>query len=585
MNTHDRGAASGADSPLRQSLARFRSAFFAVALLSAVLNFLLVGGSVYLMLVYDSVLPSHSLPTLAGLFAMVVAVYLFQGLFDRMRGQILADIGAALDRQLAARVQDVIGTMALRGQRAGSDGLATMRDLDAVRGWLASSGPAALIDMPWIVFFLAVVCLLHWLLALTALAGAAVLVALTFATDRATRAPMRRLAQVSGHRAGLAESNLRHVEVLAALGMRRRMRTRWEAVNHVYLAANRELATTIATYGGAGRVFRLFLQSLLVTVGALLVMNGKASGGVIFASSILCGRALAPVDQAIGGWRAFGAARAGWARLEALFAQFPETAPPAVDLLAPSEFLSVSQLCMAPPGSPRLTLNGVDFRLEAGQALGVIGPSAAGKTTLARALTGVWPPARGAVRLDGATLDQWDEERLGAAVGYLPQTVELLEGTVAENIARFEPDAPSSKVIAAARAAGVHDLIVALPEGYDTRVGDDGRALSAGQRQRIGLARALYGDPFLVVLDEPNSNLDAAGEAALEAAIAQIRIRGGIAVVVAHRPSALANVSHALLLRDGRAERFGPKGEVLRAVTRPQGIDGGAAIGPRAAEG
>ena len=563
---------SGAASELRQSLSRFRFAFVAVGLLSAVLNFLLIGGSIYLMLVYDSVLPSRSLPTLIGLFAMMIAVYLFQALFDQLRQHILSDIGGALERQLAIRVQQVMSEMALKGKRGPGDGLAAMRDLDAVRGWLSSTGPAALIDMPWIVFFLAAVCLLHWILALTALAGALVLVGLTIMTDRATREPMRQVSQVAAYRTGIAENNLRHVEVLAALGMRGRMRDRWEAVNQVYLGANRQLSGTISLLGGIGRVFRMFLQSALVTVGAVLVMGGNASGGVIFASSILCGRALAPVDAAIGGWRAFGAARSGWARLEKLFAHIPADDGASIELPLPSRNLAVAQLFVAPPGTQRLTVNGIEFTLDAGQALGIIGPSAAGKTSLARALIGVWAALRGTIRLDGATLDQWDGDRLGQAIGYLPQTVELLEGTVADNIARFELDPPSDKVIAAATAAGVHELIVALPGGYDTPVGTDGQELSAGQRQRIGLARALYGDPFLVVLDEPNSNLDADGEAALEAAIGGVRARNGIAVIIAHRPSALANVSHILFMRDGKAEAFGPKEEVLRAVTKPVAV-------------
>ncbi|MFD2578639.1 type I secretion system permease/ATPase [Novosphingobium colocasiae] len=429
-------------------------------------------------------------------------------------------------------------------------------------------GAAALIDLPWIIFFLAAVCLLHWILAAVALAGAAISIGLTFLNERATRQPMREVSQIQSGRNGLAESNLRHVEVLAALGMRRRMRERWEAVNATYLGANRRLAESISYYGGIGRVFRLFLQSALITVGALLVMSGQASGGVIFASSILCGRALAPVDQVIGGWRTFSAARDGWARLNALFVQVPETAPAGVDLPLPNRTLAVEQIHVAPPGTQRLTASGIDFKLAAGDALGIIGPSAAGKTTVARALAGVWKPLRGAIRLDGATLEQWDPERLGTALGYLPQTVELLEGTVGENIARFDPAASSEQIIAAARAAGMHDMIVALPQGYDTPAGTDGQALSAGQRQRIGLARALYGDPFLLVLDEPNSNLDAEGEAALEGAITGTRARGGIVIIIAHRPSALSRVSHVLFLRAGKQEAFGPRDEVLRAITR-----------------
>lgn len=550
-------------------LSRYAGAVRAVVALSAVLNVLMLGGSLYMMLVYDSVLPSHSLPTLFGLFAMITLVYLFQALFDRMRQRMLSDIGAALDRELAPRVQQAMGEVALRGGRLAGDGLTAMRDLDAVRGWLSGAGPAALIDLPWILLFLVVVGILHPLLMLTTLLGALVMLCLTWMTDRATRQPVRELAQIAAVRNGLAESLLRHGEMLAAMGMRARMQERWAQVNRYFLAANEQLAQSTGLIGGASKAFRMFLQSALLTVGALLVLDGQASAGIIFAGNILCARALAPIDGAIGQWRVFNTARGGWERIQALLAKVPAEEAAQVALPAPTKGLALHQVFAAPPGTQRVTVNGLDFALAAGDAMGVIGPSAAGKTSLARVLTGVWRPLRGTVRLDGATLDQWDSERLGASIGYLPQTVELLEGTVAHNIARFEPEADSALIIAAARAAGVHDLILRLPEGYDTPVGHDGAELSAGQRQRIGLARALYGDPFLVVLDEPNSNLDAEGEVALEQAIAGIRKRGGIAVIIAHRPSALAQVSHVLFMREGRAEAFGPRDEVLRKVTRP----------------
>ena len=552
---------------LGEALARYKTAFTAVAGLSALLNVLLLGGSMYLMLIYDSVLPSQSMPTLFGLFGMVLAVYIFQGIFDTMRSRILSDVGSALDRRLASRVQQAMAELAIRGNKTVGDGLTPMRDLDSIRSFLASSGPAALIDLPWIVFFIAVLGLLHYWLAITALVGALIMLGLTLLTDRITRKQVRRATQVSAYRNGMAETNVRHVELSTALGMRQRLHDRWEGINQQYLTANAELSRDVGLFGGISKVFRLFLQSAILTVGALLVIDGEASGGVIFAASILSGRALAPVDQAIANWRAFSAARMGWTRLSELLGQVPPVAEAGVALPAPSSRLEVSQLFVGPPGTQRITASAVDFRLEAGEALGIIGPSAAGKTSLARALLGLWQPARGTIRLDGATLDQWVPEQRGSFLGYLPQTVELLEGTVAENIARFDPEATSEAVVAAAQAAGVHDLIVKLPQGYETQVGADGKELSAGQRQRIGLARALYGDPFLVLLDEPNSNLDAPGEAALDRAIVHIRERKGIVIVIAHRPSVLAHVSHVLFMRDGRAEQFGLRDEVLSRIT------------------
>jgi ATP-binding cassette subfamily C protein len=558
-------------SEIGEALARYRRAFIAVAGLSALLNVLLLGGSIYLMLIYDSVLPSQSMPTLFGLFGMVLAVYIFQGIFDTMRSRILADIGSALDRRLAPRVQHAMAELAIRGNKTVGDGLTPMRDLDSIRTFLASAGPAALIDLPWIIFFIGVLGLLHYWLAITALVGALIMLGLTLLTDRITRKQVRRATQVTAYRNGLAETNVRHVELLTALGMRGRLHNRWDGINQQYLAANSELSRDVGLFGGISKVFRLFLQSAILTVGALLVIDGEASGGVIFAASILSGRALAPVDQAIGNWRSFTSARAGWARLTDLLAQVPAGEDAGVALPPPTRTLEVQQLFVGPPGSQRITASAVDFRLEAGEALGIIGPSAAGKTSLARALLGLWQPARGTIRLDGATLDQWEPEQRGSFLGYLPQTVELLEGTVAENIARFDAQATSDAVIAAAQAAGVHDMIVKLPQGYDTPVGADGKELSAGQRQRVGLARALYGDPFLVLLDEPNSNLDAQGEAALDQAIVRVRERQGIVIVIAHRPSVLAHVSHVLFMREGRAEMFGLRDEVLARVTAASG--------------
>ena len=561
------GARAAGESRLGEAITRYRTAFITVALLSAVLNVLLLGGSIYMMMVYDSVLPSHSLPTLFSLLAMVVVVYLFQALFDLMRTRILSDVGGALDREMAPEVQRLISDNAMRGGKQTGDGLIPMRDLDQIRAFLASGGPAALIDLPWIVFFIGVLFLLHYWLGVTALIGAIILIVLTLITDRRTREPIGQLSQIGAVRSGMAESNVRHAEVLSALGMRNRMRDRWLEVNGVYLAAYDRMSHTTGVLGGISKIFRLLLQSLILTVGALLVIDGKASGGVIFASSILAGRALAPVDAAIANWRGFGQARLGWRRINEMLARIPDSGAITTVLPRPTQELTVQGLVVAPPGTQRVTVQNADFSLKAGEALGVIGPSAAGKTSLGRALIGVWRPARGNVRLDGATLDQWHPEALGEFIGYLPQTVELLEGTVAENIARFDPEPDSNAVIAAAQVAGVHEMVVGLPQGYDTPVGADGSQLSAGQRQRIGLARALYKDPFLVLLDEPNSNLDAAGEMALERSVAAIRERGGIAILIAHRPSALAQVSHVCFMRDGRIEAFGPRDEVLDKIT------------------
>ena len=552
----------GRDGELWDVVRDYRQVFIVVLCVSAILNVLLLGGSLYMMMVYDSVLPSRSIPTLVGLAILVMIVYAFQGFFENMRAGMLADVANAVEQKLSGRVQGAISQLALAGQKLPGDGLGPMRDLENVRAFLAS-GAVGMIDLPWILFFLGVLFALHLWLGVTTLVGAVVLFSLTLITNRVMKQPAEQLSQLSAHRNGAAETNLRHVELLTALGMRNRMQQRWGRSNSAYAAAQNKLARSGAALGGLSKMLRLALQSLILTVGALLVLDDKASGGVIFASSILSARALAPVDQAIVNWKGFISARIGWLTLSEMLKRVPAPQPVALRLPRPERRLEVEKLVVAPPGSRQMTVNGATFQLSAGDACAVIGPSGAGKSSLGRALIGAWRPARGTIRFDGASLDQWDPEHFGEWGGYLPQSVELLDGTIAQNIARFDPDATSEGVLAAAKAAAVHDLITSLPQGYETRVGTNGEALSGGQRQRIGLARALYGDPFFILLDEPNSNLDGEGEAALAAAIASVRKRGGILVVISHRADILGRVSHIMLLRGGRMEAFGPAAEIM----------------------
>jgi len=556
--------------PLKVVLERYRSAYVNVAVISAILNILTLAGSIYMMLVYDTVLPSQSLTTLAGLLAMLALAYLFQGAFEILRGRILGDVASAFDQTLARRVQQAIGNAALTGMRRSADGLEPMRDLDAVRNYLSGPGPAVLMDLPWTLLFLGFLTLLHPWLGLVTFLGGLLLVALTIVADRRARAPSARLAQATAERAAISESHLRHVETLQAMGMRDRLLDRWQGANQAYHHASRTLAADTATLSSVSKLGRMFLQSLILTVGAILVIEGKASGGVIFASSILSGRALAPIDYAIATWRPFVGARQAWYRLTAFLGELPEPVAPAITLPKPSADLWIQQLHVSPPGTRTLSIHNISLALCAGDGLGIVGPSGAGKSTLCRAILGLWKPALGEIRLDGATLDQYDGQELGRAIGYLPQTVELMEGTVAQNIARFDPQATSETVIAAARAAGVHDLILGLPDGYETQLGQDGGRLSLGQQQRVALARALYGDPFLVLLDEPNSNLDHDGDRALEGAIRGVRARGGIVILISHRPSLLNSVNLALFLRNGRMQAFGNCEDVLPQLMAPR---------------
>jgi ATP-binding cassette subfamily C protein len=556
------------ESEIRAALAKLRGGFGAIIALSAFINLLTITGSLYLMLVYDRVLPAQSLPTLFSVFAMILIAYAFYGVFDVMRSKMLADVAASLDRSLSGRVQAIEARIALERPEA-KEQISPVRDLDQLRAFIASPGPPALIDLPWILLFLIILTLVHYWLGVVTLVGMLGLTALTLVAERVSGRHVAAVAQAAAKRRLLADRQWRHAEIITALGMRDRLMLQWRRIHHDYLDQQATLTDTTATLAGISRVSRMVLQSVVLTVGAMLVIDGKATAGIIFASSILSGRALAPVDSAIANWKHFVGARQAWGRLDNLFAQVPPPVGERTELPPPTKSLVVDNLSLTPPGSQLTTVAAVSFQVQAGQVVGIIGPSASGKSSLVRGVLGVWKAAKGAVRLDAAAIQQWDSETLGRSIGYVPQSVELFAGTIAENIARFEVGAPSDAVIAAAKAAGVHDLIVQLPGGYDLQVGEDGQQLSAGQRQRIALARALYRDPFLVVLDEPNSNLDPEGEVALARAVTGVKARGGIVLLVAHRREILGVVDLLLVMRGGMAQAFGPRDEVLAKLAPP----------------
>ncbi|WP_322414105.1 type I secretion system permease/ATPase [Mesorhizobium huakuii] len=555
---------------LAAALGSFRRAFAGIALMSGVVNILALTGSFFMLQVYDRVIPGRSVPTLVGLVVFAGTLFVFQGVLELIRSRLLVRIGMGLDARLSGQVYSALMRLPLRTKLAG-DGLQSLRDLDQVRSFLSSVGPTALFDLPWMPLYLGICFLFHFWIGMTALAGAVILFGLTLFAEARTREPAKEANRQAAARNTLAEATRRNVEVLQAMGFGSRIASRWADINAEYLGTNAKASDLAGTLGTISKILRMMLQSGILAIGAWLVIHQEATGGIMIASSIMMGRALAPIELAIAHWKSFVTARQAWARLTQLLALLPEAAT-SVSLPAPVSALVVEGISVTPPGERRVVVQDAGFALEKGAGLGIIGPSASGKSSLVRAIAGIWLPGRGAVRLDGATLDQWSPEELGRHVGYLPQDVQLFDGTIAENIARFEPEAPSDKILSAARAAGVHDLIVHLPEGYETRIGEAGSALSAGQRQRVALARALYGDPFLVILDEPNSNLDSEGEAALTEAIQGIRARGGIAVVVAHRPSALASLDQVLVMANGRVQGFGPKNEVLNKVTRPGGV-------------
>ena len=551
---------------LRTAFRRCAGALLSVGIFSGIINILGLTGSLYMLQVYDRVLPSSSVPTLVGLTVVMVGLYAAYGLLDFVRLRLLVRIGNRLDRSLR---QQVFAMSLLLPLKTGHEGnrIQPIRDLDQIRSFVSGTGPTALFDLPWIPVYLVIIYMLHQSLGILATLGAASIVFLTLLAEILGRTPARRAMESAIARSSYADAGRRNAEVIRAMGLSNRFGRLWGEQSRHFLRDQRKISDVVGFTGAMSRSLRMVLQSLMLGLGAYLAIIGEASAGVIIASSIMLARSLAPVDIAIANWRGFNSARHCHAQLKRTFQSFASIREP-MSLPRPRHSLLVEGLTVAVPGQQKPIINNVTFQLAAGAGLGVIGPCASGKSTLVRALVGVWSPLRGAVRLDHAALDQWDIEDLGRDIGYLPQDVELFDGTVAENICRFDEDAEPKAILAAAETAGVHHMILRLPDGFQTRVGEAGTALSAGQRQLVGLARALYGEPFLVVLDEPNSNLDSDGDVALATAIHAIRQRGGIAVVVAHRPSALANLDQLLVMAGGTVQAFGPKNAVLADVTR-----------------
>ena len=558
-------------SELGDALRACRGAFVGVGVMSCMINLLYLTGSLFMLEVYDRVLPSRSVPTLVGLAVLAGGLYVAQGVLDLIRIRILGRIGTALDESLNSRVFDTIVRLPLTAG-ARNEGLQPLRDLDNIRSFLSGMGPGAFFDLPWLPFYLAICFAFHVMIGLTALVGAIILVTLTIVTEFMSRRPAREAMGLAARRNDLAATSRRNAEVLVAMGMSGRLNKRWSEANQNYLAGNQRASDVSGGLGAIAKVMRMTLQSAVLAVGAYLVIHQEATAGIIIAGSILSARALAPVDLAIAHWKGFVAARQSWHRLNRLLESLPAQTAQTM-LQNPSSRLAVEAVSITPPGEQRIVVQDVTFALEAGNGLGVIGPSGSGKSSLVRALVGVWQPFRGKVRLDGAALDQWSSDVLGRHVGYLPQDVELFAGSVAQNICRFDPEARSEAIIAAAKEAGVHQMIIKMRDGYDTQIGEQGAALSAGQAQRVALARALYGNPFLIVLDEPNSNLDTEGDEALTRAVRSARERGAIVVVVAHRPVGIEAVDMLLVLKDGRVHAFGPKetvlGQVLQRVAPP----------------
>ena len=564
-------ASAGGDSrgELREALGELRQAFTAVALFSFFVNLLMLVPPFFMLQMFDRVLSTGSVPTLVMLYILAVGLLITMGLLEWSRNRVLVRAGARLDAKLADRLFDATFFRALR--RPDQATTQPLQDLTTLRQFMTGQGVFAFFDAPWTPLFILVVFLLHPLLGTIALIGALLLFALAYINELVTRQPLGAANQQYNKEMDFTNANLRNAEVLEAMGMTDRLRQRWQSFHQRVIGLQSLASDRSANLTSASRSLMFIIQISVLATGAYLAVEQVVTPGVMIAASIITMRALAPVNQAMGAWRGFVGARSAYKRLNDVLEGTPVRGQP-MQLPRPEGRVEVNNLVVRPPGGQTPALRGVSFEVQPGEAIGVIGPSAAGKSTLARALVGVWPSYAGDVRIDGAEIDQWDRNQIGPYIGYLPQDVELFDGTVAENIARFG-EVDSDKVVRAAEVTGLHEQILHLPEGYDTHIGINSGALSAGQRQRVALARAVYDDPRLLVLDEPNSNLDQAGEEALVTTIRQMREEGRSVVLIAHRPAVLAAVDRILVLQEGRVAAMGPREEILDRFTRSKRLE------------
>lgn len=544
------------------ALLRYRNLFWVIALFSGVINLLTVVPALYMMQVFDRVMASRNETTLLLLTVLALGLFLLSALVEWVRGQVMIKMSVGIDLDLGERLFGVAFQKSLKEHNANP--AQVLSDLNALRQFLTGSALIALLDLPWMPIFLIVTGMLHPWLGLFTLLGALILFALALWNEQATRKGMDEANQISVNSAKYVNSTLQNAEVIQAMGMLRNLQQRWAAMQHRLIGAQTTASDKAAKISTITRLVRTAWQSLAMGLAMLLILDGQISGGVMMAAGFLISKAMLPAEQAIGSWRQLDGAKASYRRLCQLLEEFPRQAD-RMSLPTPTGTIRIERLMVTPPGSKRPAVNGIDLTLNKAEVLAVIGPSASGKSTLARAMVGVWPASHGSVRLDGAEIGQWDSEALGPHLGYLPQDIELFDGTVAENIARFG-EVDSNQVIEAATLAGIHQMVLRFPQGYDTPLGPGGLGLSGGQKQRIGLARALYGKPALIVLDEPNSNLDDAGESALVAAIDALRKHGSTVVLVTHRPNVLAVVDKLLVLQEGMQKMFGPRDQVLKAL-------------------
>ncbi|WP_297324708.1 type I secretion system permease/ATPase [Nitrosomonas sp.] len=549
-----------------QVLASFKKAFRNIGVFSAVINMLMLMPAIYMLQLYDSVLTSRNEMTLYMLTLIMLGAYIFMGALEYVRSFVLIRVGAQLDMKLNKRVYTAAFEQSLK-QGDGNAGQA-LKDLTNLRQFLTGNALFAFFDAPWFPIYLFVIFMFHPGLGVFALCGTAILIALAYINEKISHKPLAEANSMAIASGNVASNNLRNAEVIEAMGMLPNIQARWYKLHSRFLNLQAEASEKAGIVTALSKSCTVALQSLMLGLGALLVLDNSITPGMMIAGSILLGRAIAPVQLLISVWKQIGSTRSAYERLTKLLEQNPAREA-GMALPKPKGIIAVENVTAIPPGGKVPVIKGLTFSLAAGEVLGIIGPSGSGKSTLARLLVGIWPTAAGKVRLDGADVYLWNKDELGPHIGYLPQDIELFAGTVSENIARFgEIDA--DKVILAAKRAGVHEMILNMPEGYDTQLGDGGAGLSGGQKQRLGLARTMYDDPSLIVLDEPNSNLDDVGEQALLAALVDLKKREKTIVLITHRTSIISVTTKLLLLQDGSAKLFGPTNQVIEKLTQQQ---------------
>ncbi|MGE4533530.1 type I secretion system permease/ATPase [Halomonas sp.] len=552
---------------LQRALKACRGSFVSVGFFSMFVNLLMLVPPMYMLQVYDRVLSTQSVDTLLMLTLVVVFLFMIMGGLELVRSRVLVRVGNRLDTTINSRLYSAMFRRSVVTQ--GQQSAQPLNDLTSLRQFLTGNGLFAFFDAPWVPVYLGVLFLFHPWLGMFATFAGIVLFSLAIANEKATKGLLAEANSEHIKAQELANSNLRNAEVLHAMGMLPGIMGRWAEKHHQFLAKQSQASDRAGALTNASKVLRLLFQSMILGLGAYLVLQAEMTPGMMIAGSIIMGRALAPIDQMIGSWKGFVSARGAYGRLNELLTQIPQENR-RMSLPTPKGNLAVETVAAAPPGVRMATIRGINFELPKGEHVGIIGPSAAGKSTLARVLLGIWPAQVGSVRLDGAEITQFNRDELGPHIGYLPQDIELFDGSISENIARFG-EVDSQQVVKAAQKAGVHEMILELPNGYDTHISSTSGALSGGQRQRIGLARALYGQPVFIVLDEPNSNLDDAGERALSHTIAQLKEEGVTLLVISHRTSVLKNMDKLLVMKEGQVNAFGPRDQVLvQFAKKPQ---------------